>query len=243
MPDTIITCPQCTRPLRVPDTMFGRLVKCPTCAVQFQVAAGGPPRPVDAVAPATEGSASPPPVPPPLPDASPPPGEVPPPSYAPPPAYAPSTYSPPEYAPVPPYAAPPADESALYTTVLAPAICLLLTALLGLAANVGLAFFVSTQDPEQMAQQTIQGFPQQTPEQMRMGLVIYQVMFSACAFGSLIVLLGAVQMMRLRTHWLAVAASVVPFVLICPGCCVLGAPFGIWSLIVLLRPDVRALFR
>jgi predicted Zn finger-like uncharacterized protein len=46
MSDTI-TCPSCRRTLRVPESLRGQLVKCPTCEETFTAAADGapPPRP------------------------------------------------------------------------------------------------------------------------------------------------------------------------------------------------------
>lgn len=49
-------------------------------------------------------------------------------------------------------------------------------------------------------------------------------------------------MLRLRSYWLSMAGSVA----IMPGaflCCFAGMPVGIWSLTVLLKPDVSAAFR
>jgi hypothetical protein len=49
-------------------------------------------------------------------------------------------------------------------------------------------------------------------------------------------------MIRLRSYWLSVAGSIA----IMPGACffcMAGLPVGIWSLVVLFRPDVSASFR
>lgn len=59
---------------------------------------------------------------------------------------------------------------------------------------------------------------------------------------SAFVIFGAVQMKGLKSYGLAIAASVVA-VLPCVGpCCCLGIPFGIWSLVMLLKPEVKAGF-
>jgi len=58
----------------------------------------------------------------------------------------------------------------------------------------------------------------------------------------LLVIAGAVQMLRRRTYPLAITGSIVAM-LPCSPCCVLGLPFGIWSLIVLLKPEVHSLFK
>src|SRR5262245_46758655 len=40
MPE-IVNCPQCERKLKVPDTLLGKSVKCPTCGVTFTAEAAG----------------------------------------------------------------------------------------------------------------------------------------------------------------------------------------------------------
>ena len=59
----------------------------------------------------------------------------------------------------------------------------------------------------------------------------------------LVVLIASIQMMRLRGHGLAVAGSVLAMLNLGNLCCILGLPFGIWSLLVLMRPDVRKAFQ
>ena len=39
-----ISCPSCHRPLRVPETLLGQLVKCPTCGETFPAALDSPAR-------------------------------------------------------------------------------------------------------------------------------------------------------------------------------------------------------
>jgi hypothetical protein len=54
--------------------------------------------------------------------------------------------------------------------------------------------------------------------------------------------MAGVQMLRGRTRGFVLAgtfATLVP----CTLCCMLGLPFGIWSLVVLMREDVKAYFR
>jgi hypothetical protein len=65
------------------------------------------------------------------------------------------------------------------------------------------------------------------------------VLFGLGAVGAL--LAGAVQMMRLRSYPLAVAATLLAMLPWSPGW-VLGLPFGIWGLVVLRRPKVQAAF-
>ena len=55
------------------------------------------------------------------------------------------------------------------------------------------------------------------------------------------VLFGAIKLLRLRNHSIAVVASVVAM-LPCQCCCLFGLPFGIWALVVLNKPEVKSHF-
>jgi hypothetical protein len=55
------------------------------------------------------------------------------------------------------------------------------------------------------------------------------------------VLFGAIKLLRLRNHSVAVVASVVAM-LPCQCCCLFGLPFGIWALVVLNKPEVKSQF-
>jgi hypothetical protein len=55
------------------------------------------------------------------------------------------------------------------------------------------------------------------------------------------VLFGALKMLRLQNHGVAVVASVAAM-LPCQCCCLLGLPFGIWALVVLNKPEVKSQF-
>jgi len=65
------------------------------------------------------------------------------------------------------------------------------------------------------------------------------------AFGVLtggLTVLGAVKIMNLKSRGLGVLASVVSMLPIVSGCCCLGLPAGIWVMIVLGKPEVKAGF-
>ncbi len=49
-------------------------------------------------------------------------------------------------------------------------------------------------------------------------------------------------MISLRWYPLAIAGSVLATIPMVSPCCLLGLPFGIWSLVVLLQPDVKSAF-
>ena len=68
-------------------------------------------------------------------------------------------------------------------------------------------------------------------------------------FGSVIpfliyglVLFGALKMKRLESYGLAMTAAILSL-FPCSVCCVIGLPFGIWSIVVLSNPQVRSAFR
>ena len=62
------------------------------------------------------------------------------------------------------------------------------------------------------------------------------------AFGVLI-LFGAVKMKNLEYYGLSIAASIVAMLPCVSPCCLLGLPFGIWALVVLSDPTVKASFK
>jgi hypothetical protein len=68
------------------------------------------------------------------------------------------------------------------------------------------------------------------------------VLVQAISFGiGIVIIVGAVKMMRLRSHGLATAASALAM-LPCGPAWLLGLPMGIWSLVVLNRQNVKAAF-
>ena len=58
----------------------------------------------------------------------------------------------------------------------------------------------------------------------------------------IVVIYGAVGMLHLNRYRSAVAASIISIVPLLSPCFVLGIPFGIWALVLLLRSDVKAGF-
>ena len=55
------------------------------------------------------------------------------------------------------------------------------------------------------------------------------------------VLLGAINLLRLRNYGMAMFASIVAM-LPCQCCCLLGLPAGIWALVILNKPEVKSHF-
>jgi hypothetical protein len=85
----------------------------------------------------------------------------------------------------------------------------------------------------------MQNLMQPNATQMTIAAILDAVKLLWCAA----IIYGALKMMRLESYALAIAASVMSLILCMNCCCFLGLPFGIWSLIVLNRPEVRASFR
>ena len=58
----------------------------------------------------------------------------------------------------------------------------------------------------------------------------------------LAIIIGSVCMLRLKSHRSALIASILGVIPLCSPCYVLGIPFAIWALVLLLRSDVKARF-
>ncbi len=59
---------------------------------------------------------------------------------------------------------------------------------------------------------------------------------------NLLAIVGGFGMQRFSRYGLSMAAAVASVIPLATGCCVTGIPFGIWALVVLNRPDVKAAF-
>ena len=60
---------------------------------------------------------------------------------------------------------------------------------------------------------------------------------------SAFVLYGASKMRKLENHTLSLVTSIVALIPCTSPCCCLGLPIGIWALVVLNRPEVKAHFK
>jgi hypothetical protein len=58
-----------------------------------------------------------------------------------------------------------------------------------------------------------------------------------------LIVYAALEMKKLRQWGLAVAASILAMVPCISPCCILGLPAGVWSLVVLMKDDVKKSFR
>lgn len=124
------------------------------------------------------------------------------------------------------------------TKVMLPAIFLIIVAALAMVFDllgVVMALTVEQQiDPN--APEVLQNF------QRGMSGPAAALMQGLFAMGSLVIIVGAVQMLRFKTWGFALTVSILTMLNAGNCCCILGLPFGIWSLIVLNSQDVRAAF-
>jgi hypothetical protein len=77
--------------------------------------------------------------------------------------------------------------------------------------------------------------------QLMTGPIGLAVALVALAIG-VVVLVGALKMKAGRSYGFALAATILAMVPCVSPCCCLGLPFGIWALVVLLKPEVKAAF-
>jgi predicted Zn finger-like uncharacterized protein len=208
MPE-ITHCPNCQRTLRVPDELFGKLVKCPTCGTNFTAT------------PATETVAAP------VAEASPPPFGT----GVSPPAY--------DHGYEPRLAG--TREQAL-SGLRAPAICLLVTGILGLLCNLLSLGVKGGAAPD------FPGADPKVQEIMRNAQEISNgPIGKAIAVGfvlvNFVVVFAGIAMLSGKMRWLAMTGSILAMININGCCCILGLPFGIWSIVALTRPGVAEAFQ
>lgn len=89
--------------------------------------------------------------------------------------------------------------------------------------------------------------PAPTDEAQRTGYLVGTLVGYGLGFISLIlapaIIFGAVKMVKGQSFGLAKAAAVLAILPLTSCCFLAGIPIGIWSLIVLNKPDVKALFQ
>jgi hypothetical protein len=152
---------------------------------------------------------------------------------APAPTYAPSAM---------PGAIPSGSREAALSAVKGPAIALIVVASLGSIYYLFSGFLVlighggmARPMPPNMPQEW-QSFFQAS--QGPLAGVLNLVFAAMCGFA----IFGAVKMMKLQSHTLAMITCIVAMVPCIGCCCIFGLPFGIWGLVVLNKPDVKSQF-
>jgi hypothetical protein len=59
---------------------------------------------------------------------------------------------------------------------------------------------------------------------------------------AVLIFFGALKMKQLKSYGLSMTAAIVAMVPCISPCCLVGLPIGIWALVVLLKPEVKAAF-
>ncbi|OAI41044.1 hypothetical protein AYO40_03940 [Planctomycetaceae bacterium SCGC AG-212-D15] len=132
------------------------------------------------------------------------------------------------------------------------ALCLLIVSCLCLFVDVLLIHQAATFSREE-AEESLEDFP---PGPMRDSIehmldraaepeTLRVMVFCASTLGifSLVSILGAIQMMRLRSWGLALTASILSLIHFDHCCCIpFNMAVGLWALLVLARADVRSIF-
>lgn len=77
----------------------------------------------------------------------------------------------------------------------------------------------------------------------RIGLYGSMVLMALSTFLQIFVILGGVAFIRQRGRGMAMAGSIISLIPCMSSCCIVGVPFGIWGLVVLMDPVVRQNFR
>jgi FtsH-binding integral membrane protein len=76
-------------------------------------------------------------------------------------------------------------------------------------------------------------------EWVKVGLLPY---LGVVGLVSLLILLGGVKLMTLSSPGLVTFGAVLSFLPCVSGCCLLGLVFGIWAMIAMSKPEVKAGF-
>ena len=160
------------------------------------------------------------------------------------------SYEPDNYDPAP-------DPDAVRSRVSVPGIMLVINGVINVLFTLGLlgmGVFAVAQPEEKIRESqemTHKMFPNlpvedQDPGQVRMTQMAEFFGGAAVAgLASIVMILGGIQMSRLRGYGLAVFASILALIpcVSCGGCFALGQVAGIWALMVLANPEVRSAFR
>lgn len=127
-----------------------------------------------------------------------------------------------------------------------PAICLLVAGVLGLFFNLYLFVSFAIAQSQPMPPPPANS----TPEYQEGYKKGYQFMVGPGGFGmvgvsflfSLLIIFGSIMMLMGKMRGLAMTACILSMINCC-GCCILGIPFGIWGLVALSKSEVAAAFK
>ena len=225
-------CPKCGRELKVPDELLGKKVKCPACQSVFITAAQEPAASPPAPRPSSEGIV----------DSGPASRaieELPEPAVHEPPRKRTRRWE--DDYEEEDYGRPRSRRRRAQSAVMGPAIALMVVGALYICVNLGMLVFRTINFSSAMSAAPHGGDPGFAAG-FKFGIYAgFGIELLGLLLGGLIIL-GAIQMKNFGSYGLAMTASIVAMIP-CHYCCLLGIPFGIWALVVLLSEDVKSAFR
>jgi hypothetical protein len=121
--------------------------------------------------------------------------------------------------------------------VSAPAVCLIVTAVLGIC--LGAIRILESRLPLGIigAAGAKEHFPILFISPIAIGAGVMGIIMG------IVVLVGAIKMKTLENYGFAMTASILAMIPCVSPCCLLGLPFGIWAIVVLSDPVVKASFK
>ena len=152
-----------------------------------------------------------------------------------------------------PAARPRVNPAQTKSRLLPPAILLILVAIFGL----GGVLFNLTQPPIEEQLETMKAqidtdpniaqddkikFKELVDDIGEAAVKVQPFLIIAAVIGNLFILIGAVNMLTLSNRGLATIGAVLAMLPVLSGCCCLGIPAGIWALILLGDPEVKAAY-
>ena len=137
----------------------------------------------------------------------------------------------------------PPDRESAKSAVAAPAIIIAIIAGLGILGAI--AMLALPQAMLQIAEraQTDAAEAEKLREALQANRAVSMGQYALMIVLSAVALFGAVQMMRLRSYGLAMTAAIISLIPCVGPCCCIAIPFGIWALVVLMKPNVKAAFQ
>lgn len=158
-----------------------------------------------------------------------------------------SGFQPSPFGPTNPYASPTSPpgfgpgnlRDAVKNKVLPPAIFLIVVGVIGVGVTGFNAVFAMVSEPPEL--------PPDAPEflkEMQAGSVgaTAAIIQSVFALVNVLIIAGGVSMLTFKSRALAIVSSIAAMVNFGACCCILGIPAGIWSLIILMNPEVKRAF-
>jgi hypothetical protein len=124
----------------------------------------------------------------------------------------------------------------------------ILLALYGVVSNVmalggGAAQMEAQFDAQQMEQLEQQGFdPQMMAKMFQAGGAVGIVFNLIAIVAAVVIIMGGLKMKNLQSRGLAMTASILAMIPCISACCLIGLPIGIWSVVTLNDPNVKASF-